>query len=211
MRVEPKWDAILVIKLRIDYAKLLWLDLFLIIGLLVGLVEAVVYNSMKTESYVGLVSLKVQYKCGDANITTQTIRPCIIVFNIGITNVTLTSIKIRYWFTSEFQGNDVFICNYAEVGESAVTGLFGSLEGKYYLEIGFTCNATVPLERGGDGTSNKLPAGANTGEVQVAIYNDYPYDQANDYSFDETKTDYADWYKITVYYQGALAWGTEPA
>ena len=33
---------------------------------------------------------------------------------------------------------------------------------------------------------------------------------ANDYSFDVTKTVYADWTKVTLYRNGVLIWGTEP-
>lgn len=201
----------MVIRIHVNKTKLLWVGLFLIVMLFIGLVEALIYNSMKIESHVGVVSLKIQYKCGETSSTTQNIKPFIIVFNTGIANVSLTSIKIRYWFTSEPLGEDVFSCEYAEVGASTVIGSFGSSGNKYYLEIGFTSNATVPLERGGDGTPNKLPAEANTGEIQIKIYNEDLYNQTDDYSFDPTKTDYADWYKITIYYQGALAWGTEPA
>ena len=36
------------------------------------------------------------------------------------------------------------------------------------------------------------------------------YTQTNDYSFDATKTSYADWTKVTLYRNGVLVWGVEP-
>jgi hypothetical protein len=200
------------IKVNVNRTKILWMAVFLVVGLIASAVKALVYNSMKIESHVGIISLKVQYKCDESNTTTQSIGFYIIVFNTGVTNVTLTNIKIRYWFTSEPQGDDIFICNYAEIGANTVVGSFGNLEGVDYLEISFTSDALVPTEHEGDGTPNRLPAGANTGEIQIIIYDSAYgwYNQTNDYSFDGTKTNYADWQKITGYYQGVLAWGTEP-
>ena len=57
-----------------------------------------------------------------------------------------------------------------------------------------------------------LPAGANTDEIQTRIYDSAFgfFTETNDYSFDATKTAYADWTKVTVYYKGNLVWGTEP-
>ncbi len=34
--------------------------------------------------------------------------------------------------------------------------------------------------------------------------------EANDYSFDPTKTSFADWSNVTLFQNGALVWGTEP-
>jgi cellulose 1,4-beta-cellobiosidase len=36
------------------------------------------------------------------------------------------------------------------------------------------------------------------------------FDQTNDYSFDPTKTSYANWTHMTLYQGGTLVWGTEP-
>ena len=36
------------------------------------------------------------------------------------------------------------------------------------------------------------------------------YNEANDYSYDGTKTAFADWNRVTLYRNGALVWGTEP-
>ena len=77
----------------------------------------------------------------------------------------------------------------------AVTGADG------YVEIGFTASA-----------GDLVKSAGNTGEIQLRIAkSDWSnYTQTGDYSFDPTKTAYADWNKVTLYYQGALAWGVEP-
>ena len=70
----------------------------------------------------------------------------------------------------------------------------------HYLELTFSAAA---------GT---LAPYADTGDIQARINKtDWSnYTQTNDYSFDATKTAYADWNKVTLYYNGALVWGAEP-
>jgi len=36
------------------------------------------------------------------------------------------------------------------------------------------------------------------------------YNEANDYSYDPTKTSFADWNRVTLYRNGQLVWGVEP-
>jgi hypothetical protein len=156
-------------------------------------------------------SLKAQYKAGETLSSTQQMKPYVKVFNTGTTTVALTDITIRYWFSSEPPGSDMFTCDYATVGTATITGTFAGTT-RHYLQIGFTSSAIVSVPDGGTGAANVLPAGANTNEIQTRI-NDSAYGtftQTGDYSFDATKTAYANWTKVTVYYKGTLVWGTEP-
>jgi hypothetical protein len=52
----------------------------------------------------------------------------------------------------------------------------------------------------------------NTGEIQVWFHKNSwgNYTETGDYSYDATKTGYADWNKVTLYQNGTLVWGTEP-
>jgi len=153
-------------------------------------------------------NLKAQYRCQNTASSTQQIQPYIEVFNLGATTIALTDITVRYWFTSEPTPPDMYICDYAAVGNGTITSTFGGTGSKYYLQTGFTSSAKV-----GANPANTLPAGVNTGEIQNRINNSPSYGwftQTNDYSFDATKTAYADWTKVTVYYKGTLVWGTEP-
>jgi cellulose 1,4-beta-cellobiosidase len=36
------------------------------------------------------------------------------------------------------------------------------------------------------------------------------FNEANDYSYDPTKTAYANWDRVTLYRNGTLVWGVEP-
>ena len=171
------------------------------------------YVSATTLEGGGATTLRAQYTCGNTNSPTQDIRAQIQVLNDGPLDVALTDVTVRYWFTSEPPLSDLnYSCDYAAVGSSGITSTFGALGESDYLEIGFTSSVTVPTWLGGDGSSNSLPVGANTGDIQNRIgrNSNIDFDQSNDYSFDATITAYTDNPQITVYYQGNLVWGNEP-
>jgi len=160
-----------------------------------------------------IAQLRAQYRCANTASTTQEIRAQIQVLNDGPLDVALTDVTVRYWFTSEPTLSDLtYSCDYAAIGSSGITSSFGNAGDSDYLEIGFTSSATVPTWLGGDGSSNSLPIGANTGDIQNRIgrNSNVDFDQSNDHSFDASMTDYSDNSLITVYYQDELVWGTEP-
>ena len=153
-------------------------------------------------------NLKAQYQAGTTASPTQNIKPQTKIFNLGATTIALTDITLKYWFTSETTpANNGYTCDYALVGAGNITSSFGGTGTKHYLQVGFTSSAKI-----GANPANTLPAGLDTGDMQNHIYDSaYGYfTQTNDYSFDATKTVYADWANVTVYYKGALVWGTEP-
>jgi len=57
-----------------------------------------------------------------------------------------------------------------------------------------------------------LAAGGRSGEIQTRFSkSDWAnYSETGDYSYDPTKTAFADWSKVTLYRNGVLVWGTEP-
>ncbi len=158
-------------------------------------------------------TLRLLYKNNKTSATSQTLEPHMILVNDSPNNLNFTNITIRYWFTSEPPGIDQYVTDYALVGNAAVTGSFGAINGNRYLQIGFTSAATIPNWVPGGGTPNLFPAGLNSGEIQARVHDDgwANYNQANDYSWDPTFTSFNDYQNITVYYQGALVWGTPPA
>jgi len=171
-------------------------------------------NEASTTTEEIIAGLRTQYRCANTASTTQDIRAQIQVLNDGPLDVALTDVTIRYWFTSEPTLSDLtYSCDYAAVGSSGITNTFGTLGDSDFLEIGFTSSATVPTWLGGDGSSNSLPVGANTGDIQnrMGRNSNVDFDQSNDYSFDASISDYTDNSQITVYYQGELVWGTEPS
>ena len=158
------------------------------------------------------VDLRLQYFNNETDVMSQQIGPWLRIFNDGTNDLAFTDITLRYWFTSEPSGTDTFFCDWAQIGAAAVTHEFGTINGEYYVEIGFTSAAEIPSWDGGLG-SNIFHAGGETGEIQTRIHDsDWElYDQSDDFSWDPSFTSYADYDRITLYYQGQRVWGLQPS
>ncbi|CAM4392309.1 glycoside hydrolase family 48 protein [Paenibacillus tarimensis] len=149
--------------------------------------------------------LKLQYKAGDTNATDNQFKPHLRIVNTGTKDVPLSELKIRYYYTIDGDQPQTFNCDWATVGCSNLSGNLvkrdEAVEGAdYYLEIGFAAGA------------GSVAAGADTGEMQIRINkNDWSnYSEADDFSYDPTKSAFADWNKAALYHNGKLVWGTEP-
>ena len=124
--------------------------------------------------------------------------------NTGSSAVTLSNVKIRYWYTEDGTQMESFWCDYSPVGSSNVTGTFVTMGtaktgADTYLEIGFTSGA------------GSLNPGTSTQVQCRCAKNDWSnYTQSNDYSFNSSASSYVDWTKATGYVSGSLQWGTEP-
>ena len=139
---------------------------------------------------------------GDAS-TKNAIRPTINIKNTGTTPINLSDLKIRYWFTSDGNEQNSFICEYAVCGTDNVIGNFYKIENPVsdadtYCEITFKDAA------------GKLSAGASTGTIPFRIEGASDYDQTNDYSYDSNiEKNLAENNKITAYVSGKLKYGIE--
>ncbi|TYQ16237.1 UNVERIFIED_CONTAM: endoglucanase Cel9U [Acetivibrio alkalicellulosi] len=150
-------------------------------------------------------SLMVLYKSGVAISDTSDIRASINIRNTGTRPVNLSDVKIRYWFTKDGPGVQSFLCDYAHIESSKVTGVIREIDNPVdladsYLEIGFTSDAGV------------LGAGSQTGEIQFRIEKEgfLQYDETNDYSFNASARDFIENPKITAYVNSVLAYGVAP-
>lgn len=153
--------------------------------------------------------LAVQYRVGESgsgSANNSDIKPILTLVNRDTTDIPLSALTVRYWYTIDTDQPQTYACDWAVVNCANITHQFVTLPtprdgADHYLELGFTSAA---------GT---LPAGGSSGEIQSRVTKaDYSnYDETNDYSFDPTKTSFTDWTQVTLYHNGVLVWGTEPA
>lgn len=135
----------------------------------------------------------------------EAIQPTFLVANVGSTDVSLTTVKVRYWFTFEPSSTPgpEFHCDAALVGQGVILGNLVPVSpartgADYYVEVGFKFGSLMP--------------GQDTGFVQLRI-NDLNFGeihQGDDYSYDPESTTFRDSPKVTAYIDGALVWGEEP-
>jgi len=149
--------------------------------------------------------LKVLYKLGDASATDNTIRPLLQIANTGTSSVNLSDVTLRYWYTNEQAKGQAMWCDWANVGSANVVGTYKALATSApgadgYMEVSFNAAAGAIAPNG------------NSGEIQIRITrNDWSnHNESGDWSYDATKTAYADWDHITLYKGGVLVWGKEP-
>lgn len=147
--------------------------------------------------------LVLQYRAGDTNAIDNQMKPHFNIKNNGTSAVNLSSLKIRYYFTKEGTESVNAWIDWAQVGGSNIQTSFHSTTGANadsYVELSFSAGA------------GSIAAGGQTGDIQLrmAKSNWSNVNEGNDYSFDATKTSYADWSKVTLYQDGNLVWGVEP-
>ncbi|MCZ8519426.1 MULTISPECIES: cellulase family glycosylhydrolase [Paenibacillus] len=146
----------------------------------------------------------VQYRAGDSNAADNQMRPLLKIVNKGSQAIPLSEYKIRYYYTNDGKSQQIF-CDYASVDcknltLSSVPMSKAKTNANAYIELGFKAGAGQVASKG------------ETGEIQIRIHNqDWSnVNEANDYSFDGSKTSSIDWNRVTLYRNGTLVWGTEP-
>jgi hypothetical protein len=151
--------------------------------------------------------LKVQDRSHDNDNPDNTLYALYQVVNTGTSAVPLTSLTMRYWFTNENPGDPlVFECDWAQLNCSNITARFVVLspsvsKANTYVEITFKAGA------------GSLAAGRSTGEIQTRVHhvNWSNFNTTETYSFiADPSFVYKDTQTVTLYQNGALAWGTEP-
>jgi len=155
---------------------------------------------------VGGACWHVQYRSDNAN--TNELAQSFNIRSVGSTSTALMALKIRFWFTAD--GKTYHLppeCFFADPGAGACGNLTMQIvtlatpltKADRYFEIGFM--------------SGTLAAGSSTGQMQTRIHPEdwSTIDKTNDHSVDPTKTAFADWDHVTLYQNGVLVWGVEPA
>jgi chitinase len=148
--------------------------------------------------------IKVQFFNQNTAAVSNQIYPNVQLVNSGIVAITLSNIKIRYYYTVDGTKPQNFYCDYSSLGSANVNGTFVTMTATKsgadtYLELGFSSGA------------GNLAAGASAVIQARFAKNDWSnYTQSNDYSFNGSATGYVDWSKVTAYVNGTLQWGVEP-
>lgn len=152
----------------------------------------------------GTSTLVGQYKVNNVNPNDNMINSTLNIKNTGTSAVSLSGVKLRYYFTKDTTTASLnHYVDYAQIGASNVSGAFVSATGTNtdtYLELSFSTGA------------GSIAAGGQSGDIQIRISkSDWSnFNESNDYSFDGTKTAFADWNKITLLQSGTIVWGTAP-
>ncbi len=153
-------------------------------------------------------NFKVQYKQGGGSATDGEIKPHVQLLSSSSLTVPLSEFKVRYWYTWEGTSQThQFNCDFA-----ATTGQCANITSAFVAVSPARPGADYYFEGGFAPAAGNLAAGGNTGAIQYRFNkNDWSsYNEADDYSYDATKTAFADWDHVTLYRNGVLAWGIEP-
>ncbi|WP_165760418.1 DUF4979 domain-containing protein [Niastella populi] len=152
------------------------------------------------------LKITVQSLDGDKGKTANnSINPYLKLENQGSAAIPYSELTARYWFTAEnFAGINTWI-DYAQIGNSKVKMKYVQLDtpraGAYgYIEYSF------------DQSTGNLAAGGNSGVIQARFANtDWAnFNETDDYSYVNNSA-YASNSHITLYRNGQLVWGVEPA
>lgn len=149
-------------------------------------------------------NIKVQAFNGSLNASDNQLYPRFKLINTGTTAISLSAVKIRYFFTVDGTAAQSFFCDYSQAGSANVTGTFSA-----YSPV--KANADRIMETGFTAGAGTLAAGASI-EVQIRVAKtDWSaFNQANDYSFNSTATAYTDTTKIELILNGVTVSGVRP-
>jgi hypothetical protein len=157
-------------------------------------------------------TLELQYRAGGVTTaTTVSPHPQFQIINLGSVAIPLSELVIRYWYTADGALTQAavidFAANSANVAiQAAVTSAFVPVTrtgADTYLQLGFTAAAGTLAPGGG---TTVVDSRFNSTNPDFGVN----YLQTGDYSFDATKTAFADWTQVTLYRLGTRVWGIEP-
>jgi hypothetical protein len=150
--------------------------------------------------------LAVQYKDGDnAQTGNNSVRPYWKLVNEDSVAFAYNELTIRYWLTAEnFSGIYTWI-DYAQLGSDKIKMKYVPLLKPYNGAFGYVEYSFEP-------TAGILATGGNSGEIQSRLANQNwaNLNEADDYSY-QNSSSYAANDHLTIYRNGVLVGGTEPA
>jgi endoglucanase len=153
--------------------------------------------------------LRVQYYTGDTAPADAVIDFRLQIGNASNEAVPYSELTVRYYYSNEHAGPESYWNFYSQIGSANVLGTSYDNPtpvpgAERYLEVTFTAGA------------GSLAAHSASGEMQIRIAHtmqnaEFVYDETDDYSYNSDLTEFADWDHITLYRDGVLVYGIEPA
>ncbi|GAE89178.1 cellulose binding domain-containing protein [Acetivibrio straminisolvens] len=171
------------------------------------IIQCLSLATFASNSFASTASVSVEMYNSNTQTYSNTISPNFKIYNTGSTSINLSTIKVRYYYTSDGITGQTYICDYAENQSNIASSTVGQIvsmtnqtsDADTYLEIYFTSSAGVVL-----------PGSYVEVKGRIVSYNYQNYTQSNDYSFNPTATYYQSSNKVTIYVNGVLKGGTEP-
>jgi endoglucanase len=141
--------------------------------------------------------IALHYKCSITTDRAQSMRPWLKIYNNSGTSIDMKDLKLRYYYSKEGIAEEKLISFYVAIGSSNISATFLPENG--YVEVSFASGA------------GSIEDGSNSGEIQIGFQKvtDGYYIQSNDYSFDPSITNYAEYDRIPLYHNGSLICGKE--
>ncbi|CAH0148640.1 MULTISPECIES: cellulose binding domain-containing protein [unclassified Pedobacter] len=166
------------------------------------------YNAASATQNLTILPLNLKVLSADGDNGQQSnnvIRPKLKIVNEDTTSTSYSMLTARYWLTAEnFAGINTWI-DYAQIGNSKVKTKYVALPQPRNDAYGY-------IEYSFDATAGTLSAGGSSGIIESGLANSNwaNLTENNDFSY-RTGSTYADNSKITLYRNGTLIWGGEPA
>jgi len=147
-----------------------------------------------------------------ASPTDQWVLPRLRLFNNTTSDIPLSELKLRYWYTVDTSQSETFNCDYASYAfgcpSSNVVGAFPTIPTNSPNRTGLS---DTYIETGFNSSAGNLTAGSQLVIYLRAFKTDLSnFNEVNDYSYDPNGADMTRWDRVTVYRNGVLIWGVEP-
>ncbi|MGC1377859.1 MAG: S8 family serine peptidase [Anaerolineales bacterium] len=147
-----------------------------------------------------------------ASPTDQWVLPRLRLFNNTTSDIPLSELKLRYWYTVDTSQSETFNCDYASYAfgcpSSNVVGAFPTIATN---SPNRTNLSDTYIETGFNSSAGNLAAGSQLVMYLRAFKTDLSnFNEVNDYSYDPNGADMTRWDRVTVYRNGVLIWGVEP-
>ncbi len=148
-------------------------------------------------------NLKVEF-AGSTAPQTNSIAARFRLTNTGDSEILLSDIKLRYYYTADGSQSQNFFCDWSHAGSQNITGSFHTITppletADTYLEISFLS-----------------AAGSLASDQSIELHTRFAksdwsdYTLTNDYSYNPSGSSYGIWEKITAYQNDTLIFGIEP-